>query len=95
MRQPPRYGETVEAFESFVDFVMDRLASELQFEARIFVDEEFPPHAVVGSTWMLLTRNQQLLDDETVRKSGHKPKANVRQVTLWTDDRTNLFEILK
>lgn len=45
------------------------------------------------SEWVLLTKNQSLLHAAEITKANeHTPQ---KQVTLWTDDYSNLFQLLK
>jgi len=46
------------------------------------------------SDWMLVARNVQLLDQLDVA-AGLQPMPSLRKVGLWTDDYSNLFQILK
>jgi hypothetical protein len=46
------------------------------------------------SDWMLATRNVQLLEQPSVA-AGLQPTPPLRKVGLWTDDYSNLFQILK
>ena len=44
------------------------------------------------SLWMLVSRQAERLDSETIQEDALPP---VTQTILWTDDRSNLFEILR
>jgi hypothetical protein len=46
------------------------------------------------SDWMLVTSNVHVLEQSNVA-SGLHPKPSLRKVGLWTDDYSNLFQILK
>jgi hypothetical protein len=46
------------------------------------------------SDWMLVTRNAQLLGQPNIAE-GLQPMPLLRKVGLWTDDYSNLFQILK
>jgi len=45
------------------------------------------------SEWVLLTKNTSLLQSPTIAKA--KENRPQKQVTLWTDDYSNLFQLLK
>jgi hypothetical protein len=46
------------------------------------------------SDWMLVTRNVQVFEQSDIA-AGLQPTPSLRQVGLWTDDYSNLFQILK
>ena len=46
------------------------------------------------SDWMLVTRNAQLRQEPDIA-AGLQPTPTLRKVGLWTDDYSNLFQILK
>jgi spermidine synthase len=48
-----------------------------------------------ASTWMLVTRNSDFLGLEAVRKVLSPVEGNRGDFPLWTDDYSNLFQILK
>lgn len=48
----------------------------------------------LGSEWMLLSRNEALLNSENIRNTAEQ-NINTRKIRLWTDDYSNLFSILK
>ncbi len=45
------------------------------------------------STWVLVTKNEDVLGDEQLLLAAESPSA--RTVSLWTDDHTSIYEILK
>lgn len=51
--------------------------------------------ALYSSDWVLLTRNAEFLADETVLDAADEPEEKARTAALWTDDRNDLFGILK
>jgi len=64
--------------------------------ALIEYDGEPPDYMLTCCSWMLVTRNAELLDCEPIQhaveqSTGHKP----RSVRFWTDDFSNLYEILR
>jgi hypothetical protein len=48
-----------------------------------------------SSTWVLLTRNPQILNSPAIHAAAYTVKTNNLAVPLWTDDFTSLFQILK
>ncbi|MCX6922251.1 MAG: fused MFS/spermidine synthase [Verrucomicrobia bacterium] len=55
-------------------------------------DEEWWYYA---STWILLTRNEKIINSPDIRHVASKVKANSVNVPLWTDDFASLFQILR
>jgi hypothetical protein len=54
-----------------------------------FGDDGFP------STWVLLARDPALLDNPAIRQHGDTLGGYSTTIRLWTDDYSNLFQILK
>ena len=52
------------------------------------------PFWMLTATWALLSRNQDLLNSPAIRQAARPPNPNVKQVRLWTDDFTSLYQIL-
>lgn len=48
-----------------------------------------------SSTWVLLTRNQALLDDPAIKEVADEHASSTRKIPLWTDDFASLFQILQ
>jgi hypothetical protein len=48
-----------------------------------------------SSTWILLCRNQAILNSPAISSAAYTVKTNSARVPLWTDDFTSVFQILK
>jgi hypothetical protein len=48
-----------------------------------------------ASTWMLLTRNEAILNSPALRHAASAVKTNAIKLPLWTDDFASLFQILQ
>jgi len=48
-----------------------------------------------GSTWVLLSRNEQLINSPAIRDAASVVSTNPTKVPLWTDDFASLFQILR
>ena len=48
-----------------------------------------------SSTWILLSRNQAILNSPAISNATYTVKTNSARVPLWTDDFTSVFQILK
>ena len=76
--------------------VVANLAKEFGYKMAIIdFDENDEEWWLYSSTWILLTRDQNLLDQPAIQAATKKSKFSKRQVPLWTDDFTSLFQILK
>ena len=52
-------------------------------------------HMVWASRWVILTSNEQLLRMPEVTYGATVPGPTMRRVRLWTDDRSNLLDVLR
>ena len=76
--------------------VVQGLAAEFGLKAMTVIDN--PPSKkwwLFRTTWMLVTKNQALLDRPEVREATGEYVPSHRSVPLWTDDQTSVYEILK
>ena len=48
-----------------------------------------------GSSWMVLSKNQEFMNRDLLRVAASPPVAARRDIPLWTDDYTSMFKILK
>ena len=48
-----------------------------------------------GSTWVLLSRNEQVINRPAIRNAASTVNTNSTKVPLWTDDFASLFQILR
>jgi hypothetical protein len=60
---------------------------------RVIDNDDDDTQAVFGATWVLIAASEKVFDDEIIRSSTKI--ATTRKVRLWTDDYSNLFQILK
>ena len=75
--------------------VVLRQAAEFGLHA-VVIDHDADPAQwwIYSSTWILLSRNDQLLADSSIRANA-RPKLSSRHVPVWTDDYCSLFEIVR
>jgi hypothetical protein len=75
--------------------VVANLAKQFGYKMAIIdFDENDEEWWLYSSTWILLSRDQNLLDQPAI-KSATKSNFSKRKVPVWTDDFTSLFQILK
>jgi len=74
--------------------VVRSLAAALHKEALLFDTDDDDEQEVYGATWVLLTGQPEVLRNPAFQQNGSplKPRPGLR---LWTDDYSNLFQILK
>jgi len=63
--------------------------------ASISFDETEDEWWLYSSTWVLLTRNEEIINAPAIRVASSKVNTNSVKVPLWTDDFASLFQILK
>jgi hypothetical protein len=76
--------------------VLANVARECHYRMAVIESNTTGPHPFwkLPAVWVLLTRNQALLDSPNIRKATKPPPAHPRSVPLWTDDFTSLYQIL-
>lgn len=67
------------------------LANELALDAQIIISEANPDTASFKAVWALLARRPEVLESSVGRQNP--PQLN-RKPIVWTDDRSNLFEVM-
>lgn len=75
--------------------VVERLAHEFGLGVACISDEPVDEAWLYSTTWMLVARNRALLDAPKIAAATEKPKTDRRPRQLWTDDKTDLYSIMK
>ena len=75
--------------------VVFRLAEHFGLKFAWIMNDEIPEEGILASDWILLTKNEEFLDNDKIKRAATKPSDDYKDITLWTDDHTNLFEIFK
>lgn len=70
------------------------LSEEFQIPISIISSNPQPEAYLEGPTWVILTHNQQFLD-QTAVKSASTDLSEYPLTAIWTDDYSNLFSILR
>jgi hypothetical protein len=88
----------IHASNVFLDLepLLLNLAHELGYQAAVI--ETRPRHDkwwVWPSTWILLCRNPEMLAAPGIREAVRPPEISHKQVRIWTDDFTSLFQVLR
>ncbi|MBI5035171.1 MAG: spermidine synthase [Chloroflexi bacterium] len=74
--------------------VVYRLADEMGLSAAL-VETQPDGDRTALSTWMLLTRNQKFLVEPTIATRVQPRNVDTNRFRLWTDDYSNLFQIVR
>jgi hypothetical protein len=80
----------------YLDFspVIHTLAENFQLTAVMIESESDAEEEIDEATWMLVTRNTAFLALDDIKNAAAAPPATDRRI-LWTDDYSNLFQIIK
>ncbi|MEA3341755.1 MAG: fused MFS/spermidine synthase, partial [Chloroflexota bacterium] len=71
------------------------LAAEIGYEAVLIGNDDVEEEGVDSSDWVLVTTNQEFLQDEEVAKGISDWPDDSRPPVVWTDDFSNLFELIR
>ena len=74
---------------------MQRLADEVGLGAAVIYDDEEPHWWIYRTTWILVTKNQDLLDVPEITAATEPRDKTKRPEPLWTDDHASLVQIMK
>jgi hypothetical protein len=72
-----------------------RLAQHLGLVSYLVHDDGDPAMGTLPSTWVLVGRPGSLVDCEAIRRAAEPPPAGLASVTVWTDDYTNVVQVLR
>lgn len=73
--------------------VVQKLAQDLGFHS-VLVRSHSGDDLILAADWVLVTNNQSILNNEAVKLHA-LPITNIPGLRLWTDDYSNLFQIIK
>ncbi len=74
--------------------VVDKAGRALGKHTLVVVNQEDEKRKIFQAEWVLMASNQVVLDTPEIKKAGRKiePRPDLK---LWTDDYSNLFQILQ
>jgi hypothetical protein len=73
--------------------VVEKLAQSIGFHS-VLVRSHSGDDLVLAADWVLVTNNPEVLNNEAVKLRA-KPISQIAGLRVWTDDYSNLFQILK
>ncbi|HYL09548.1 MAG TPA: fused MFS/spermidine synthase [Candidatus Acidoferrales bacterium] len=74
--------------------VARRAAEEFGLQSVLIVSEDNDP-VTYESDWVLLSRDAEILHSPTIWEQSEDEEKPARRLRLWTDDYSNLFQVLK
>lgn len=74
--------------------IVERLALEHGLKVVTISEDDEPAYWVYRTTWILVTKNQEFLDQEAIDSVAYGPREKSKQAPLWTDDYASLYQIL-
>ncbi|MFI4876676.1 MAG: spermidine synthase [Blastopirellula sp. JB062] len=75
--------------------VVEGLAQECDLQTLYFVAAPDAAEQKTGAHWVIATNNRSLLENEVVRQAASDAPAQLAIDRLWTDDYSNLLNVLK
>jgi hypothetical protein len=78
-----------------LESVVFRLAGHFGLKTVRIRNDENPQEGIYASDWVLLTRNDDFIRSDPIRKASLPAPSGLRAVALWTDDHASLLEVLK
>jgi hypothetical protein len=78
-----------------VPLVVMRLAEHLGLVSYLMHDDGDPGLGTLPSTWVLVGRPRSRVDCEDIRRAAEPPPANLSRVAVWTDDYTNVVQVIR
>ncbi|MCX5684137.1 MAG: fused MFS/spermidine synthase, partial [Planctomycetota bacterium] len=71
------------------------LSDRLGLGAAVITSEDDDDLGLIGSTWVLVTKNRAFLECEAIRGATQAESKNTTARIVWTDDFSNLMRIVK
>lgn len=75
--------------------VVWKMAEHFNLDKMWIENDEIVGIGALGSDWILLSRDDKALAIPSLQQKARSPKSDLSGIDLWTDDVTNLLQILK
>ncbi len=75
--------------------VVWKMAEHFNLDKMWIENDEIVGIGAMGSDWILLSRDDKALAIPSLQQKARSPKSDLSGIDLWTDDVTNLLQILK
>ncbi len=75
--------------------VVWKLAQHFGLKSLWIESYDNPQTGALAADWILLSRNEKILNMPTLKSRASQPYADLSKISLWTDDHINLLQILK
>jgi hypothetical protein len=81
----------------FIDLrpVLARAAEHFELVGRMVINEDAPAQLVSASSWVLLARDPDVFAPDALARKVSPLGQPLDRIGLWTDDSSNLFEVLR
>lgn len=75
--------------------VVEKLAEHFGLQVATISDDDEPDWWIYATTWMVLSKNQAIMEHEEIRDAADVAEPTNRNFPLWTDDFASLYSIMK
>jgi hypothetical protein len=78
-----------------LDLVVWKAAEHFKLKSAWIESSESGKKGTLASDWILLTSNEEFLRQRAILRKASEPEGDFSRLDLWTDERVNLFQVLK
>jgi spermidine synthase len=78
-----------------LDSVVWKAAEHFKLKSAWIESSESGKKGTLASDWILLTSNEEFLRQRAILRKASEPEGDFSRLDLWTDERVNLFQVLK
>lgn len=75
--------------------VVFKLADHFGLKYAWIMNDKNDNEGIMESDWILLTKNEEFINNDQIKRAATPPSDDYKKINLWTDDHTNLFKIFK
>ncbi|MEX2044547.1 MAG: fused MFS/spermidine synthase, partial [Opitutus sp.] len=75
--------------------VVEKAAESLDLHVAVIYEDYEPEWWIYATTWILVTRNREFLDQPVIAEVTEEPETTDRPAPLWTDEYASLYSIMK
>jgi len=77
-----------------LELVARKIAENFKLQCIQIVDKGNDLEGTFPSKWIMLTNNKKFIRHAKIHSVASRPERNLREIDLWTDDHSNLLDIL-
>jgi hypothetical protein len=75
--------------------VVEKIAAHLDLGVVTISDDDQPDWWIYATTWMLVSRNRDLMNEPRIREKAEEPETETKAFPMWTDDFASVYAIMK